>query len=205
MAVLYPEEIKQQEILQIIKEVLGQKYFKIDVTEFILRESADSTITCTFSSSDTDKNPLQIEGKGVGMVDALYNGIMDEMSKKHESLSGLEFEDFSVKVKFQGNKNTRLLHSPVEICLVVAGSKQKRFYFRAQSRSIAMAAVKVVSIAVEYLVNAELAVIELHRSILDADNRSREDLKKWYTAQLSEVVRVASYEKVIKKLDKGNY
>jgi hypothetical protein len=170
-----------------------------------LRESVNSVITCTFSSSGADEKPLQIEGKGVGMVDALYAGLVNEMSKKYESLSDLIFEDFSVNVKLQGNKNTRLLHSPVEICLVIVGPKQKRFYFRAQSRSIAMTAVKVVSNAVEYLVNAELAVVELHKSILDASNRRREDLKKRYTSQLSEIVCVTSYEKVIKNLDKGIY
>jgi len=205
MGILYPEELKQDKIMETIKDVLGQQYVTIKVTEFILKEAKESSISCIFSSNSLHDDLSQIEGKGVGIVDALYNGITSKLSKKFKTLASLQFEDFSATVKFKGSKQKKGIDAPVEICLVLRNSQKKRLYFRARSRSIAMAAVKVVSKAIEYLINAELAAIELYKNIISAENRNRDDLKATYTTQLSEVVQITSYEKVIKSLDKRNY
>ena len=54
--------------------------------------------------------------------------------------------------------------------------------------------------AFEYLINAELAVVQLHKNIQDAKKRNRTDLVSQYTKQLTELVRIISYEQTIKNL-----
>jgi hypothetical protein len=54
--------------------------------------------------------------------------------------------------------------------------------------------------AFEYLINAELAVIHLHKDIQNAKERNRTDLITRYTQQLTELVRIVSYEQTIKSL-----
>jgi hypothetical protein len=54
----------------------------------------------------------------------------------------------------------------------------------------------------EYLINAELAVVQLSKDIKSADKRGRNDLQREYVSQLSELVKFVSYSKVINNLNK---
>ena len=61
------------------------------------------------------------------------------------------------------------------------------------------AGVNAVNKAVEYLINAELAVIQLSKDIRSAEKRNRVDLKIKYVSQLSELVNFVPYSEVIEK------
>tara|TARA_Y100001963_G_C6571486_1_gene349069 strand:- start:333 stop:533 length:201 start_codon:yes stop_codon:yes gene_type:complete len=61
-----------------------------------------------------------------------------------------------------------------------------------------IAAVSVIRKAFEYLINAERAILQLKEDIACAQLRNRQDLVSKYTKQMTELVRILSYEKVIK-------
>ena len=62
-----------------------------------------------------------------------------------------------------------------------------------------IAAVSVIRKAFEYLINAERAILQLREDIAYATLRNRQDLASKYTTQMTELVRILSYENAIKK------
>ena len=62
-----------------------------------------------------------------------------------------------------------------------------------------VASISAIRKAFEYLINAERAFLHLQQDVEDAAERSRGDLTKTYTNQMATLVRVLSYEEVVKK------
>ena len=62
-----------------------------------------------------------------------------------------------------------------------------------------VASVSAIRKAFEYLINAERAFLHLQKDVKNAAERSRVDLTKAYTNQMATLVRVLSYEGVVKK------
>jgi len=195
----FPEEAHQQHIENIIKEVLGAEYINLFITNFVLSENDEqqiSNIFCDIKFSNEWKDE-QIEGHGTGAVNALVNGMMKTFSQKFFSLEQVELDDFAVRVKFASNR--RSTDAPVEIKLILRNKRNQRIYFHATSRSMVIAAVSVIRKAFEYLINAERAILQLREDIAYATLRNRQDLASKYTKQMTELVRILSYESAIKK------
>ena len=195
----FPEEAHQRHIENIIKEVLGEEYINLFITNFVLSENDEqqiSNIFCDIKFSNEWKDE-QIEGHGTGAVNALVNGMMKTFSQKFFSLEQVELDDFAVRVKFASNR--RSTDAPVEIKLALRNQRNQRIYFYATSRSMVIAAVSVIRKAFEYLINAERAILQLREDIAYATLRNRQDLASKYTTQMTELVRILSYENAIKK------
>ena len=195
----FPEEAHQRHIENIIKEVLGEEYINLFITNFVLSENDEqqiSNIFCDIKFSNEWKDE-QIEGHGTGAVNALVNGMMKTFSQKFFSLEQVELADFAVRVKFASNR--RSTDAPVEIKLILRNKRNQRIYFHATSRSMVIAAVSVIRKAFEYLINAERAILQLREDIAYATLRNRQDLAGKYTKQMTELVRILSYENAIKK------
>ena len=62
-----------------------------------------------------------------------------------------------------------------------------------------VAAISAIRKAFEYLINAERAFLHLQKDVQNAVERNREDLLKTYTNQIATLVRILSYEEVVKK------
>ena len=72
------------------------------------------------------------------MVDALFNSIIDAMSRQIPIFNRqIEFGDFALKVKLKESMRWRKSDAPVEIRLALRNSRDnKKLYFKAQSRSL---------------------------------------------------------------------
>ena len=196
----FPEEALQSECLKIVHEVLGEKYVSIFIKDFNLIENdknKTSRVKCTISFSNGWKNVL-INGAGHGMVDALFNSMMKKFIKDFPSLSQVEFDDFAMQIKFK-NLLMRKTDAPVEIKIALKNRKNQKIYFFAEARSMVVAAVSAIRKTFEYLINAERAFLHLQGDIRDAAERNRVDLLKTYTSQTTTLVRILSYENVVKK------
>ena len=195
----FPEEAHQQYIENIIKDVLGDECVALFITNFVLSENDEkqtSNVFCDIQFSN-EWEAQQIEGRGTGAVNALVNGMMEAFSQKFFSLKQVELDDFAVRVKFASNR--RSTDAPVEIKLALRNERNQRIYFYATSRSMVIAAVSVIRKAFEYLINAERAILQLREDIAYATLRNRQDLASKYTTQMTELVRILSYENAIKK------
>jgi len=198
----FPEEIAQKKCEKIVRNTLQKDYINVYIKKFSLKENIEqnyTSVSYTLELENYKDGSFQIEGKGKGAVDALFASIINKLNNKFISLKNIRFEDFSMQVKFKESSYRRKSDAPVEIRLALKSSREKIFYFKSSSTSMILAAIKVITQAVEYLINAELAVLILYESIKDAEKRNRSDLVKQYTISLSEMVKITSYEKVIKK------
>jgi len=196
----FPEEALQSKCLKVVHEILGAQYVSIFIKDFSLIENDEtktSHVKCTISFSNKWKN-MAIKGVGYGMVDALFNSMMKRFTKDFSSLSQLEFDDFAMHVKFKNLLATKT-DAPVEIKIALTNKQGQRIYFSSEARSMVVAAISAIRNAFEYLINAERAFLHLQKDIENAAGRNRVDLANTYTNQMATLVRILSYEKVVKK------
>ena len=62
-----------------------------------------------------------------------------------------------------------------------------------------VASISAIRKAFEYLINAERAFLHLQKDIENAAERNRVDLANTYTNQMTTLVRILSYEEVVRK------
>jgi len=199
----FPEEVIQAKCRKIINEVLGDSQLKLFISNFVLKENDEdkkSYISCYLAVPNNKNLSAKIKGDGSGFVDALFNAIIGELSNNFCSLKQFKLDDFSMKVKFKESRRWNKTDAPVEIKLAIENLNKKLLYFTATARSLVVAVISAIRKAIEYLINVELAVIQLYKNIQDATKRDRTDLIQRYTLQLAELVRIVSYEETIAKL-----
>ena len=204
MALKYPEETQIEDNKRIIDGVLKQKV-SLEVKNFSLKEDFEND--CSFVSfllqydDGEEQQEFEICNKGSGVIDAIYTGMLKQLEGKYISLRNVVLYDFIVSVKFQESMTTLSTDAPVEVKIGLVGtsSSKSKLYFKAKSNSIVKSSLVAVCEAMEYLVNSEMAVKQLHKDIQHASKRQRMDLKERYISKLSELVNFISYSEVIEK------
>jgi hypothetical protein len=121
--------------------------------------------------------------------------MVTHFSEQFTSLKKISFDDFIMQVKFKSN--VRRSASPVEVKLALKDAREKNIYFSSESQSVVKAAIAVVVNACEYLINAEIAIVQLKENIEDARDRRRTDLVEIYTHHMIDLVNIISYENVV--------
>lgn len=205
MDLKFPEELILKKNNEIINEILNKKAI-IQVKQFSLIEDYEkncSCISCTLDFTFNKTQKIEIQGTGKGVIDALFTALLDELSSSFISLKNVKLYDFLVKVKFNESRQKFQTDAPVEIKIVLESTTQKKMYFKCRSDSLVKAGVCAICSAITYLINAELAVIQLHKDALFARERQRVDLETIYTNQLIELVKFIPYVKVVESLEKG--
>ena len=204
MGLEYPEESLLRNNKLIIDEVLKDEKVQIIISDFVLAEDFDDNISNVrfnlTSFHKKEKTIKNIEGYGNGVVDALLSSILNYFSDDYVSLQNVKLYDFIVEVDFTKGRNSLNSDAPVEIKIVLESNSRSKLYFKARSNSIVRAGISAVCKTIEYLVNAENAVLRLHKDILHAKERRRTDLEDTYIRQLLELVKFISYSRVIENL-----
>jgi len=145
---------------------------------------------------------VDVEGKGVGMVDALYSAMLGRYAREYQSLKTIELAGFRVAADMESKKAQAGVDAVGRVTLDVTNSEGRHFTFTNASRSVVNSTACAVLAAVEYFVNAERAFLTLHNARQDAQARGREDLVSRYTAEMAEVVEATSYADVIANIRK---
>jgi hypothetical protein len=205
---LTPEDVKREKNSEIIQTVLTEKCLQFSINELVIRESVRDAVTgveCTLSVENLEGKSItyNIEGTGGGLLDALFNTLIEKLVGDCHSLSNLSLEEFQVCVDEKDLKKLRKqgrgTDAHVEISLIINNGSGKLIPFRSRSRSMIAASTEIVSKTVEFFVNSERAVLRLRTLIEDARSRNRADLADQYTGMLSSLVCNTSYEESLKK------
>lgn len=180
----------------LIRRILGADYLSMRViyyqaTEYVAPDGG-CQVTLTIETSDDDMRESVI-GRGVGLIDAVYQGLMQHFAQLFSSLRTLRFTDFSVSAQMHTGRDSVGLDAEVEVTLCVHNPDGRRFDFTAIDRSTLAAAVAAVVQVAEHFVNAERAYVRLHRALTDARARRRPDLIERFRAELAELVNTTSY------------
>lgn len=185
---------------QLIRRVLGTNYFELKLVRHAIEEG-DHTTTCKVHLLEGDQ-PVEVEGKGIGVVDAIYNGLLDRYAREYQSLKTIQLIGFHVAAELETKKGQAGVDAVGRVTIEVANSEGRRFTFSDKSRSVTISITRAVLMVVSYFVNAERAFVTLHNARRDALARGREDLVSRYTAEMAEVVESTSYTDVIANIRK---
>ncbi len=184
----------------LIRRVLGTNYLELKLVRHAIEEGDHST-TAKVTLLEGDQQ-VDVEGKGVGVVDAIYNGMLDRYAREYQSLKTIQLIGFNVGAELETKKGQAGVDAVGRVTLEVANSEGRRFTFSDKSRSVTISITRAVLAVVQYFVNAERAFLTLHNARRDAAARGREDLVARYTAEMAEVVESTSYAEVIASIRK---
>jgi hypothetical protein len=187
-----------------MREILGADYLEMRVEKHVFEEditSSESKIRATVVpvAGARDTGRRTIEGKGVGIIDAFFRGLMDQLSAEYPSLRTIRFVGFTVQGMLDKNRASNASGSDAvgEVRLVVENLDRHEFEFVVASRSITASALQATLDAAEYFVNSERAFLVTRRALKDAETRKRPDLVAGFAARLAELVRNTSYSEAI--------
>jgi hypothetical protein len=186
----------------LIHRVLGDNYLPLKLVRIEVDEQPDvgSSVKLTVAERETN---VDCEGKGVGVVDAIYSALLARYAKEYESLKTLKLSKFHVAADIETKKAQAGLDAVGRVNVDVTNSEGRHFNFTDASRSLTTSTARAMIAVVQYFVNAERAFLTLHNARRDAISRNREDLVARYTAEMAEVVELTSYAQIIENIRKS--
>jgi hypothetical protein len=185
----------------LIRRVLGANFLELKLSRLAVEERPeDGSVAKIIVAEGAETH--EVEGKGVGVVDAILAGLLGRYAREYQSLNTIRLTNFHVHADIETRKAQAGVDAVGRVTLDVTNSELKHFTFTDASRSVLMSTAKVVLEMVQYFVNAERAFLTLHNARRDAQARGREDLVSRYTAEMAEVVESTSYADVIEKAKK---
>jgi len=185
---------------QLIRKVLGSNFLELRLGRLSFDEG-DHMTTCKLTVLEGDQTS-QVEGKGVGVVDAIWNGMLDRYAREYQSLKTLQLIGFHVAADMQTKKAQTGVDAVGRVTLEISNSEGRHFTFDDKSRSVTISIARAVIACVQYFLNSERAFLTLHNARRDALARGREDLVSRYTAEMAQVVESTSYAEVIANIRK---
>lgn len=186
---------------QLIRRVLGSNFLTLSLQKLQIEEADGDGASVTVAVKEGD-TLVEAQGKGVGVVDALYSAMLGRYAREYQSLKTIEVAGFTVDADLASKKAQAGVDAVGKVTLDVTNSEGRHFTFSDASRSVVSSTARAVIAAVEYFVNAERAFLTLHNARRDAAARGREDLVSRYTAEMAEVVEATSYAEVIANIRK---
>ncbi len=184
----------------LIRKILATNYLELKLGRLSIEE-ADYTTICKLTVLEGDQ-PVEVEGKGVGVMDALFSGMLDRYAREYQSLKSIQLTGFHVAADLETKKQQAGADAVGRVTLDIMNSEGRRFTFSDQSRSVTISMARAVLKITQYFVNAERAFLTLHNARRDALARNREDLVARYTAEMALVVESTSYAEVISNIRK---
>lgn len=185
----------------LIRRVLGTNYLQLALAKLSIDEEPNARCSVKVVVNEGDM-PVEVEGKGVGVVDALYSGLLGRYAREYKSLETIELASFAVAADVETKKGHAGVDAVGRVTLDVRNSEGRHFTFSHASRSVTTSTACAVLACVQYFVNAERAFLTLYNARRDALARGREDLVARYTAEMAEVVEATSYAEVIANIRK---
>jgi len=184
----------------LIRRVLGANFFELTLHRLTIEElDGGSRVKVEVQEGD---QTIEVEGNGVGLVDALFVGLLDRYAREYQSLKTIQMTGFRVAADIETKKAQAGVDAVARVRLDVNNSEGRQFSFSDASRSVTTSSARAVLAMVQYFVNAERAFLTLHHARRDALARGREDLVSRYTAEMSAVVESTSYAEVIANIRK---
>lgn len=204
----YPRSVTNipPEHQDLIRRVLGANYLELSLARLRVdeepaagtRESTRATVTV----AEKGGQQVEVEGTGVGVLEAMYHGLLGRYAVEYQSLKSIRLSGFSVEADLDSRNGGDGVDAVGTVIIDVVNSEGRRFHFTDASRSVTASIGRAVIAVVQYFVNAERAFITLYNARRDAVERGRTDLISRYTAELAEVAECTSYAEVIESFKK---
>jgi LeuA allosteric (dimerisation) domain len=185
----------------LIRRVLGTNYLELSLTRLVVDETPAQNTSVKIALNERG-TAVDVEGSGVGLVDAIYAALLSRYGREYQSLHSIQVVEFSIAAELATKNAKSGLDAVGTVTLDAVNSEGRRFTFTNSSRSVTSSTALAVLSMVQYFLNAERAFVTLDHARRDAMERGREDLVSRYTAEMAEVVESTSYAEVIDAIRK---
>lgn len=193
---------EHEDALALMREVLQDAFVSLEATGYRLEESfegARSTVQLAFVEMP-DRRVIELQGHGVGLVDAVFDALMRRFAPEHPSLESLRFSSLSVRGLMEETRKANALDASAQAEVGITNSYGNEFRFGAVTSSLGRSNVEAVLAAVEFFVNSERACVATFKALEHHRKTGRHDLEAHYTGLLARLVRNTSYSRVIDAL-----
>jgi hypothetical protein len=193
---------RQSEIIALMRDVLGSSYTQLHVKRVMIEENMEegtTAVTCEVRDEGSAETSV-IAGKGVGVIDALFQGVHSRFAEEYPSLKTIRFSSFNLDAQLDTGEAFSATDSQATIAVEIANSEDQRFSFSHTSRSVNAASIVTTLRGLEYFINSERAFVSMYHALGDAEERNRSDLVQRYTGILAILVQNTSYSEVISKI-----
>ncbi len=189
-----------------MREILQEDFMTVSVLAYEIREElADGLcrVRCELKevAASMDDNFVTIEGSGVGLVDAFFDGLANRYRGEHPSLGSIRFSSFAVRGLMSEADKHAATDAQASVVVGVTNSYGEEFEFQAVSQSVIRATIEAVLDAVGFFIASERAYVRLLKSLRYHQAQDRADQVTHYTRLLTEMVRNTSYSSVIEQLE----
>ncbi len=191
--------LNQDKMLGLMKEILQDEYLELVVEEYRMEErlaEGRSQIHCRLKNVNGDA--IEIEGAGVGTIDALFDALQKHLGEDYPSLNSIRFSQFSIRglISSEGPSTK----AEAEATVGILNSEGREFIFQTQQPSVSRAGIQATVDATEYFVNSEKTYVKLHEILQHYQEEGRTDLVEKYTDLMTQVVQNTSYSEVVEKI-----
>jgi hypothetical protein len=194
------------EVAEIVNEVLGASQVCLTLMHLALDEdipTQQAIVKATIEiAREEGTREVEIEGRGVGLLDAFFEGLVAFFSKEYASLKSISVSDYQVNLGTEdsslGGRNS---DADATAIIRVCNSDEQEYVFAHKTPSVtyssALAAINVAN----FFINSEMAYVRMHMAIKDAKERRRSDLVEKYRGKMAVLVHATSYSEVVTRLD----
>ena len=188
--------------LALVKQILKDDYLSLTVADYEISEPVirDGPCRAVVTLRDPRGEMRTIMGEGVGVVDALYHGMLGHYALEFGSLNTIQLSGFTVRGEMDTSRDKKGSDAVSVVTVTVSNSSGHSFDFERSGRSMVAAALAAVVEAIDFFINSERAFISAYHAVCDARERGRGDLVQDFTHQLSQLVATTSYTEVIKRI-----
>lgn len=191
-------------IFKLIREIMGDECLVIETVSIKFWENFETNrakIQAKIIEFSLDKSiKLNIEGEGVGLIDAYFDAMIKNYESQYSSLDQISIVDFHVKADIE-HGTQRKSDAKVTALLRVKNADNFEYAFEGTSFSISHSSVLVVQGVLAFFINAEKTYKKLHFALGNAKERGRFDLVERFQNQMATIVKATSYEKLVHTLN----
>ena len=197
---------KQDKMVALMREILQDDYTELSVRLYTLTESFDEDeplcrLTCHLTNADG--SDMTVESEGVGVIDALFNGLRVRLADDFPSLQSIRFSQFTIRGLISVAEEASTSAAAAEATVGILNSEDVEFIFQATAPSVSRAGMQATVKAAEYFVNSERTFVRLHEILEHYRLEGRTDLVEKYTELMSRVVGNTSYSNVVERIKKS--
>lgn len=181
---------------QLLRDVLGERYVEVEVSSYRLDEDLlhrRATLRCELALRPGVTR--LIHGTGVGLVDALFEGLKQALADEYPNLHHVHFVDFELSGDFssRGAGDESGSGAPGVVKLALKNSLGRPFAFSTSSSSVTAGSIEAVVRSVEHFINAERAAGTIERWVAEAPHRSHDNFVEADFRELGELVLASAY------------
>ena len=195
-----PQEHKRTSVKEILSKTLGPTLTRLVPVSIVVEESIQDDFTRVyFSFQETHgtavRNVDMKKVSGLGFVDCLFKGCLQEYSEKYSSLSNLILLDFRINPIFSMAKNSVRTDAKTDVSVCVEIQDHGIAEFRSRSRSIVYSSLVATLEAFQFYINCQRSFEKLKWIVDDAKQRNRQDTVQMCLKDMSAITEMNTYAK----------